>query len=227
MWIKMKKGLLKDALIKIAFGIVAMGLLLFLPAGTIHWLDGWLLMIILFVPMFFAGLVMYAKAPDLLRSRLRAKETQSEQKDVIKYSGLMFLAAFIIAGLNFRFQWIVMPRAIVWIGVVVFLLAYCLFGEVLRENQYLSRVIEVQEDQTVVDTGLYGVVRHPMYTATVLLFLSMPLVLNSLISFIIMLAYIPIIVKRIKNEEEVLETELKGYKEYKQKVKYRLIPFIW
>jgi protein-S-isoprenylcysteine O-methyltransferase Ste14 len=223
----MKKGLLKDALIKIAFGIVAMGLLLFLPAGTIHWLDGWLLMIILFVPMFFAGLVMYAKAPDLLRSRLRAKETQSEQKDVIKYSGLMFLAAFIIAGLNYRFQWIKMPRAIVWIGVAIFLLAYCLFGEVLRENQYLSRVIEVQEDQTVVDTGLYGVVRHPMYTATVLLFLSMPLVLNSLISFIIMLAYIPIIVKRIKNEEEVLETELKGYKEYKQKVKYRLIPFIW
>ncbi|MBQ5955922.1 MAG: isoprenylcysteine carboxylmethyltransferase family protein [Firmicutes bacterium] len=223
----MKKGLLKDALIKIAFGIVAMGLLLFIPAGTIHWLDGWLLMIILFVPMFFAGLVMYAKAPDLLRSRLRAKETQSEQKDVIKYSGLMFLAAFIIAGLNYRFQWIMMPRAVVWIGVVIFLLAYCLFGEVLRENQYLSRVIEVQEDQTVVDTGLYGIVRHPMYTATVLLFLSMPLVLNSLISFIIMLAYIPIIVKRIKNEEEVLEQELKGYREYKQKVKYRLIPFIW
>ena len=223
----MKKGLLKDALIKIAFGIVAMGLLLFIPAGTIHWLDGWLLMIILFVPMFFAGLVMYAKAPDLLRSRLRAKETQSEQKDVIKYSVLMFLASFIIAGLNYRFQWIMMPRAVVWIGVVIFLLAYCLFGEVLRENQYLSRVIEVQEDQTVVDTGLYGIVRHPMYTATVLLFLSMPLVLNSLISFIIMLAYIPIIVKRIKNEEEVLEQELKGYKEYKQKVKYRLIPFIW
>ena len=223
----MKKGLLKDALIKIAFGIVAMGLLLFIPAGTIHWLDGWLLMIILFVPMFFAGLVMYAKAPDLLRSRLRAKETQSEQKDVIKYSGLMFLAAFIIAGLNYRFQWIMMPRAVVWIGVVIFLLAYCLFGEVLRENQYLSRVIEVQDDQTVVDTGLYGVVRHPMYTATVLLFLSMPLVLNSLISFIIMLVYIPIIVKRIKNEEEVLEQELKGYREYKQKVKYRLIPFVW
>ena len=223
----MKKGLLKDALIKIAFGIVAMGLLLFIPAGTIHWLDGWLLMIILFVPMFFAGLVMYAKAPDLLRSRLRAKETQSEQKDVIKYSGLMFLAAFIIAGLNYRFQWIMMPRAVVWIGVVIFLLAYCLFGEVLRENQYLSRVIEVQDDQTVVDTGLYGIVRHPMYTATVLLFLSMPLVLNSLISFIIMLVYIPIIVKRIKNEEEVLEQELKGYKEYKQKVKYRLIPFVW
>ena len=223
----MKKGLLKDALIKIAFGIVVMGLLLFIPAGTIHWLDGWILMIILFVPMFFAGLLMYAKAPDLLRSRLRAKETQSEQKDVIKYSGLMFLAAFIIAGLNYRFQWIMMPRAVVWIGVVIFLLAYCLFGEVLRENQYLSRTVEVREGQTVVDTGLYGIVRHPMYTATVLLFLSMPLVLNSLISFIIMLVYIPIIMKRIKNEEEVLEQELKGYKEYKQKVKYRLIPFIW
>ena len=204
-----------------------MGLLLFLPVGTLRWGDGWLLMAILFVPMFFAGILMYFKAPDLLKSRLSAKETQSEQKDVIRYSGLMFIAAFVIAGLNYRFQWIMMPRAIVWIGVVIFLLAYCFFGEVLRENRYLSRTIEVQDGQTVVDTGLYGIVRHPMYTATVLLFLSMPLVLNSLISFIIMLAYIPIIVKRIKNEEEVLETELKGYKEYKQKVRYRLIPFIW
>ena len=223
----MKDGLLKEALIKIIAGIVLMGVLLFLPAGTIRWQEGWLLMIILFVPMFLAGLLMYFKAPDLLRSRLKAKETQSEQKDVIRYSGLMFLVAFIVAGLNYRFDWITMPRAIVWIGAVVFLLAYCLFGEVLRENQYLSRTIEVRDGQTVVDTGLYGIVRHPMYTATVLLFLSMPLVLNSLISFFIMLAYIPIIVKRIRNEEEVLETELKGYREYKQKVKYRLIPFIW
>lgn len=223
----MKGGLLKEALIKIIAGIVLMGVLLFLPAGTIRWQEGWLLMIILFVPMFMAGLLMYFKAPDLLRSRLKAKETQSEQKDVIRYSGLMFLAAFVIAGLNYRFGWITMPRAIVWIGAVVFLLAYCLFGEVLRENQYLSRTIEVRDGQTVVDTGLYGIVRHPMYTATVLLFLSMPLVLNSLISFIIMLVYIPIIVKRIRNEEEVLETDLKGYREYKQKVKYRLIPFIW
>ncbi len=223
----MKGGLLKEALIKIIAGIVLMGVLLFLPAGTIRWQEGWLLMIILFVPMFLAGLLMYFKAPDLLRSRLKAKETQSEQKDVIRYSGLMFLLAFIVAGLNYRFGWITMPRAIVWIGAVIFLLAYCLFGEVLRENQYLSRTIEVRDGQTVVDTGLYGIVRHPMYTATVLLFLSMPLVLNSLISFIIMLAYIPIIVKRIRNEEEVLETELKGYREYKQKVKYRLIPFIW
>jgi protein-S-isoprenylcysteine O-methyltransferase Ste14 len=223
----MKGGLLREALIKIIAGIVLMGVLLFLPAGTIRWQEGWLLMIILFVPMFMAGLLMYFKAPDLLRSRLKAKETQSEQKDVIRYSGLMFLLAFIVAGLNYRFGWITMPRTIVWIGAVIFLLAYCLFGEVLRENQYLSRTIEVRDGQTVVDTGLYGIVRHPMYTATVLLFLSMPLVLNSLISFIIMLAYIPIIVKRIRNEEEVLETELKGYREYKQKVKYRLIPFIW
>lgn len=223
----MKDGLLKEALIKIIAGIVLMGVLLFLPAGTIRWQEGWLLMTILFVPMFLAGLLMYFKAPDLLRSRLKAKETQSEQNDVIRYSGLMFLLAFIVAGLNYRFGWITMPRAIVWIGAVIFLLAYCLFGEVLRENRYLSRTIEVRDGQTVVDTGLYGIVRHPMYTATVLLFLSMPLVLNSLISFFIMLAYIPIIVKRIRNEEEVLETELKGYREYKQKVKYRLIPFIW
>ena len=223
----MKDGLLKEALIKIIAGIVLMGVLLFLPAGTIRWQEGWLLMTILFVPMFLAGLLMYFKAPDLLRSRLKAKETQSEQKDVIRYSGLMFLLAFIVAGLNYRFGWITMPRAIVWIGAVIFLLAYCLFGEVLRENRYLSRTIEVRDGQTVVDTGLYGIVRHPMYTATVLLFLSMPLVLNSLISFFIMLAYIPIIVKRIRNEEEVLETELKGYTEYKQKIKYRLLPFIW
>lgn len=223
----MSKGLLKDGIIKITAGIVLMGLLLFLPAGTLQWADGWLLMAILFVPMFFAGVLMYFKAPDLLKSRLSAKETQSEQKDVIRYSGLMFIAAFVIAGLNYRFQWIMMPRAIVWIGVVIFLLAYCFFGEVLRENRYLSRTIEVQDGQTVVDTGLYGIVRHPMYTATVLLFLSMPLVLNSIISFVIMLVYIPIIVKRIKNEEVVLEQELNGYKEYKQKVRYRLIPFIW
>ncbi|MBQ3291311.1 MAG: isoprenylcysteine carboxylmethyltransferase family protein [Mogibacterium sp.] len=223
----MKEGLLKEAIIKIVSGIILLGLLLFLPAGTIHWRDGWLLMAILFIPMFFAGIIMYIKAPDLLRSRLRAKETQSEQKDVIKYSGLMFIAAFIIAGLNYRFKWIILPDAVVWAAAVVFLLAYCLFGEVLRENQYLSRVIEVQEDQTVVDTGLYGIVRHPMYSATVLLFLSMPLVLNSLPSFVIMLVYLPIIVKRIRNEELVLEQELKGYKEYKNKVKYRLIPLIW
>ena len=223
----MRTDLFKDAIIKYVSGIILIGVLLFLPAGDIHWKNGWLLMAVLFIPMFFAGTLMYIKAPDLLRSRLKAKETQSDQKDVIRYSGVMFLATFILAGLNYRFQWTTMPETIVWIGVAVFLLAYSMFGEVLRENQYLSRVIEVQANQTVVDTGLYGVVRHPMYSATVILFLSMPLILNSLPSFVIMLAYIPIIVKRIKNEESVLEEELKGYAEYKDKVKYRILPFIW
>ena len=223
----MRAGLLKDAIIKFVSGIILIGILLFLPAGDIHWKNGWLLMAVLFIPMFFAGILMYLIAPDLLRSRLKAKETQSDQKDVIRYSGVMFLAAFILSGLNYRFQWTALPEAIVWIGVVLFLLAYSMFGEVLRENRYLSRVIEVQANQTVVDTGLYGVVRHPMYSATVILFLSMPLILNSLTSLVIMLAYIPIIVKRIKNEEAVLEEELKGYAEYKDEVKYRILPFIW
>ena len=223
----MRTGLLKDAVLKLVSGIILIGALLFLPAGDIHWKNGWLLMAVLFIPMFFAGILMYIKAPDLLRSRLKAKEKQSEQKDVIRYSGVMFLAAFILAGLNYRFQWTTLPETIVWIGVALFLLAYGMFGEVLRENRYLSRVIEVQSNQTVVDTGLYGLVRHPMYSATVMLFLSMPLILNSLPSLVIMLAYIPIIVKRIKNEEAVLEEELKGYAEYKDKVKYRIFPLVW
>lgn len=223
----MDKGLLKQALIKYVSGVILTGVLVFLPAWDLRWRSGWILMAVLFVPMFFAGIVMYAKAPNLLRSRLNAKETQSEQRDVIKYSGLMFLASFIVAGLNHRFEWISLPETVTWIAAEVLLMAYCMFGEVLRENQYLSRTIEVREDQTVVDTGLYGIVRHPMYTATVFLFLSMPLILGSLPSFIIMLAYIPIIVKRIRNEETVLEAELKGYAEYKNKVRYRLIPFIW
>ncbi len=223
----MRTGLLKDAILKLVSGIILIGALLFLPAGDFHWKNGWLLMAVLFIPMFFAGILMYIKAPDLLRSRLKAKETQSEQKAVIRYSGVMFLAAFILAGMNYRFQWTTLPETIVWIGVALFLLAYSMFGEVLRENQYLSRVIEVQANQTVVDTGLYGIVRHPMYSATVMLFLSMPLILNSLPSLVIMLAYIPIIMKRIKNEEAVLEQELKGYTEYKDKVKYRILPFIW
>ena len=223
----MKDGLLKQAIIKLVSGIILLGLLLFVPAGDLRWSNGWLLMLVLFVPMLVAGLLMYFKAPDLLRRRLNAKEEQSTQKGVIVCSGIMFMAAFILAGLNHRFGWLSMPKAVVWIAVVIFLLAYCLFGEVLRENQYLSRTVEVQDDQTVVDTGLYGVVRHPMYTATVLLFLSMPLILGSPVSFIVMLVYIPIIVKRIRNEEQVLENELKGYTEYKEKVKYRLIPYVW
>ncbi len=223
----MKKELLKEAITKIVVGIILIGLLLFIPAGTLSWLYGWVFMGMLFVPMLIASIVMYFKAPDLLESRLRAKETQSEQKQVIGFSGIMFLLVFILAGLNYRFGWIILPEIAVYIGIAIFLLSYALFGEVLRENRYLSRVIEVQKDQKVVDSGLYGIVRHPMYFATLFLFLSMPLVLNSLPSFIVMLSYIPIIVKRIRNEEEVLEKELSGYKEYKRKVRYRLIPFIY
>ena len=223
----MNKGLLKDCLIKIAAGIVLLGVLLFLPAGTLAWPNGWMLMVLLFVPMFIAGIVMYFKAPELLRSRLKAKETQSDQKDVIRWSGLMFIAAFVLAGLNYRFGWIRMPRWAVVLGAVIFLLAYAMFGEVLRENEYLSRTIEVREGQKVVDTGLYGIVRHPMYSATVFLFLSMPLVLGSILSFAVMLLYLPIIAKRIRGEEKVLEKELEGYAEYKQKVRSRLIPHIW
>ena len=223
----MKKSLLIEAIVKYAAGVILVGALLFIPAGTFKWINGWIFMTILFVPMFFAGIVMYLKAPNLLRSRLDNKEKEAEQKDVIGWSGLMFIAAFIVAGLNYRFSWIIMPDFVVWIGVVVFLLSYLLFAEVLRENRYLSRTIKVEEDQKVVDSGLYGIVRHPMYSASTSLFLSMPLVLNSLISFVIMLVYIPLIMKRIRNEEKVLEEGLQGYKEYKQKVRYRMIPFIW
>ena len=223
----MNKGLLKEALVKYMAGILLVGLLLFLPAGTLKWKNGWLFMAVLFVPMFLAGIVMYLKAPDLLRSRLNAKEKQMEQKSVIGFSGLMFIAAFVTAGLDYRFSISNLPNIVVAVSCIVFLLSYAMFAEVLRENAYLSRTIEVKEGQEVVDTGLYGIVRHPMYTATVFLFLAMPLILGSIPSFVIMLAYIPIIVKRIRNEEEVLDKELKGYKEYREKIKYRLIPHIW
>jgi len=204
-----------------------MGLLLFLPAGTFTYPQGWLLMGILFVPMFCAGIVMMFKNPELLRKRLSAKEEQTEQKTVLLLSGLMFIAAFIIAGLNFRFGWIKLPMWVSWIAAGVFLIGYILYAEVLRENTYLSRTVEVQEDQKVIDTGLYGVVRHPMYMCTLLLFLSMPIVLGSVISFVIMLAYIPIIAKRIRNEEKVLEDGLDGYTDYKRRVKFKVIPYIW
>lgn len=219
--------LLKEAIIKYLAGVILTGLLLFIPAGTIEWRNGWMLMLLLFVPMFVAGMVMYFKEPELLRNRLKSRETELQQRGVIAMSGLMFILSFVVAGLNFRFQWIVMPYAISVAAGIVLLLAYLMFGEVLRENVYLSRVIEVQENQKVIDTGLYGIVRHPMYTATVFLFLSMPLILGSVPSFIIMLAYIPIIAARIRNEEKVLEADLEGYVEYKKKVKYRLVPFIW
>ncbi|MBQ1877377.1 MAG: isoprenylcysteine carboxylmethyltransferase family protein [Erysipelotrichaceae bacterium] len=223
----MDKKLLREAVIKFTAGIILVGVLLFVPAGTLKWPNGWLFMGVLFIPMFIAGIVMYLKAPALLRSRLSAREKEATQQGVIRYSGLMFLAAFIVAGLNFRFGWTSLPAFVVTGAVIVFLLSYLMFAEVLRENAYLSRTIEVQENQTVVDTGLYGIVRHPMYSATVLLFLSMGLILNSIISFVIMLAYIPLIVTRIRNEEEVLERELNGYVEYEKKIRWRLLPFIW
>jgi len=216
-----------QAFAKFLLGVIILGVLIFLPAGSFHFWQGWLLMGILFIPMFIAGLVMMAKNPELLRKRLNAKEQEKEQKTVVALSGLLFIASFIIAGLNWRFQWYVLPDWVVWVAAGLFLACYLLYAEVLRENTYLSRTIEVQEHQKVIDTGLYGVVRHPMYTATTLLFLMMPLVLASPISFIIMLLYIPLIAKRIRNEEAVLEQGLEGYSEYKKRVKYKVLPFIW
>lgn len=223
----MNSRLFTKAITRFLAGLLIVGLLLFVPAGTLAYWQAWLLTGILFVPMFIAGLVMMKKSPDLLRKRLNVKEEQSEQKTVILLSGLMFLAAFVFAGLNFRFQWIILPDWVSFAAATVFLLAYALYAEVLRENAYLSRTIEVQENQKVIDTGLYGVVRHPMYMSTLLLFLSMPLVLGSLLSFVITLAYVPIIAKRIRNEEKVLEEGLEGYTEYKKRVKFKVIPFVW
>lgn len=216
-----------SAITKFAAGVVLLGVLLFLPAGTMSYPQGWLLMGILFIPMFIAGLVMMAKNPGLLRSRLIAKEKQREQSLVVKLSGLMFLIGFILAGLSYRFGWLMLPRWVSILGAVLFLLSYALYAEVLRENTWLSRTIEVQEGQQVVSTGLYGVVRHPMYAVTLVLFLSMPLVLGSALAFIVFLSYPFIIRKRIRNEEEVLARELAGYPEYMQKVRWRLLPFIW
>lgn len=215
------------AITKFLLGVALVGILIFLPAGTFSYFNGWLLMGILFLPMFFAGIVMIFKNPNLLKSRLNAKEKSQEQNLVVKFSGLMFIAGFIVAGLGFRFHWYVLPRCVVIGAAVIFLIAYIFYAEVLRENTYLSRTIEVQKNQKVIDTGLYGIVRHPMYSATLLLFLSMPIVLGSVYSFLIFLAYPFIIAKRINAEEKFLEENLDGYSEYKQKVKYRLIPFVW
>ena len=224
---ELDKNLFKQAISKFLLGVVILGLLIFLPAGSLSYWQGWLLMGILFVPMFVAGLVMWVKNPELLRKRLNAKEEEKEQKTVVALSGLIFIAVFVVAGLNWRYQWLLLPNWAVWVSAVVFLACYLLYAEVLRENTYLSRTIEVQENQKVIDTGLYGIVRHPMYSATTLLFLSMPLVLASPLSFAIMLLYIPLIAKRIRNEEKVLEEGLEGYKEYKTRVKSKVIPFIW
>jgi protein-S-isoprenylcysteine O-methyltransferase Ste14 len=216
-----------QAILKFLLGVVLVGALIFLPAGTLSFFNGWLLMIILFAPMFVAGIVMMYKNPALLTKRLNAKAKLKEQDLVVKLSGLMFIAGFVVAGLGYRFNWYVLPKTVCIIFSVVFMLAYVIYAEVLRENTYLSRTIEVSDNQKVIDTGLYGVVRHPMYFATLLLFLSMPLVLGSIYSFIIFLAYPFIIVARIKSEENFLKKELEGYSDYVKKVKYRLIPFIW
>ena len=223
----MDSKLFVQAMTKYMFGLLLVGALIFLPAGTFAYWQGWLLICILFIPMFIAGLVMMKKSPELLWKRLNLKEEQDEQKVVILLSGLMFLAAFIVAGLNYRFGWILLPAWVSYAAAAVFLAAYALYAEVLRENAYLSRTVEVQEGQKVIDTGLYGIVRHPMYMATLLLFLSMPLVLGSILSFVITLLYIPIIAKRIRNEEQVLENGLEGYTEYKKRIRYKVIPFLW
>ena len=224
---KTQVNIIVQALSKFLMGLVLVGVLIFLPAGTVHYSCGWLLLAVLFVPMFIAGVVMLLRSPELLKKRLDAKEKEAEQKSVVALSGVMFVAAFVVAGLNFRYGWIVMPSWLVWSAVALFLLSYVMYAEVLRENAYLSRTIEVQDGQKVVDSGLYGIVRHPMYSATVFLFLSMPLVLGSLPSFVIMLVYIPLIIKRIRNEEKVLLNGLDGYAGYCKKVKFRLFPFVW
>ena len=223
----MDKKLFIQAITKFTFGFIIIALLLFIPAGTLNYLNAWLFIGILFVPMFIVGIILMIKNPDLLRKRLNSKEKEAEQGILLLLGGVMFICGFVVAGLNYRFEWIILPKYIVYIGTIIFLLAYVLYAEVLRENMYLSRIIEVQENQKVIDTGLYGIVRHPMYFSTILLFLSIPLVLGSLFSFLIFMIYPFIIAKRIKNEEKVLEQGLKGYLEYKEKVKYKMIPFIW
>ena len=223
----MDKKLYFQALTKFLFGLIILCILLFIPAGTLNYPYGWLFIALLFIPMLIAGIVLFIKSPDLLRRRLNAKEEEDEQKLVLLISGIMFLLAFVLAGLNFRFGWFKLPAIVIVMASIIFLLSYLMYAEVLRENAYLSRTVEVSENQKVVDTGLYGLVRHPMYTSTIFLFLSMPLVLDSILSFIVMLIYPIIIIFRIKNEEKVLENELNGYKEYKEKVRYKLIPYIW
>ena len=223
----MNAHLLTQALIKISAGIALVGLMVFLPAGSFAYWQGWLLMGVLFIPIFISGIFMLVKTPELLRKRLNAKEKESEQKTVVALSGLLFIISFVAAGLSWRFNWWLLPDWAVWTAASLFILSYILYAEVLRENEYLSRTIEVQEGQKVIDTGLYGIVRHPMYMATVIMFLSMPLILGSTMSFIIMLGYIPLIAKRIRNEEKVLSAGLHGYKDYQTRIKYKVIPFIW
>ena len=219
--------LLVSALTKFICGIFCVGLLVFLPAGTLEFKGGWLFLSVLFIPIFIMGIVLLIKAPSLLEKRLNGKEKEDTQKGVVAFSGLIFVVGFIIAGLDFRFFWSFVPKWLVITAVMLFLASYLIYAEVMRENAYLSRTIEVSDNQTVVDTGLYSVVRHPMYMATILMFLMIPLILGSFVSFIVFLGYPVIIAVRISNEEKVLTEQLKGYAEYKQKVKYKIIPFVW
>ena len=215
-----------QALAKYVVGLAIVMALLFIPAGTLSYWQAWLFIGILFIPMLIVGIVLISHNPELLRKRLDAKEKEGEQKSVVAMSSLLFLAMFVIAGLNYRLGWWILPEWLVITGAILFLLGYAMYAEVMRENVWLSRTVEVQNNQQVVDTGLYGIVRHPMYSATLILFLTMPLVLASPWSFVIMLLYVPVVVKRIHNEEMVLKQELGGYKEYIQRIRYRLIPFI-
>ena len=222
-----KQKLLLSALTKFLAGLILMGLVLFLPAGTFDYPNAWLFLGLLFIPMLLLGVVLFVKAPELLEKRLQSKEKESTQKGVVAASGLMFIGSFVLAGLDFRFGWTNVPAWVVTVAAIVLLASYGMYGEVMRENAYLSRTVEVQANQKVIDTGLYGIIRHPMYTATIFLFLAIPVVLGSWIAFVVMLAYPAAIVARIRNEEKVLEEGLQGYTEYKKKVKYRLITFIW
>ena len=223
----MTRSLFAQAMGKFFAGVLLVGALIFLPAGTLRFGQGWLLMGVLFVPMFLAGLFLMARDPDRLRRRLDAREKEMTQKNVLLLSGLMFIAAFVLAGLSFRFGWLRFPNWVSVLGTVLFLLGYGLYALVLKENAYLARTVKVEAGQKLVDTGLYGLVRHPMYAATLLLFLSMPLILGSLLSFLVMLAYPCLLVRRIRNEEEVLLRELPGYEAYRRRVRWRLIPFLW
>jgi len=223
----MDKKLFIQAITKFILGFIIISLLLFFPAGTLNYWNAWLFICILFVPMFIVGIILMIKNPNLLRKRLNAKEKESEQEVLLLLGGVIFICGFIVSGLNYRLEWIILPKWIVFIATLIFISAYILYGEVLRENMYLSIIIEIQENQKVIDTGLYSIVRHPMYSSTILLFLSIPLILGSLLSFLIFMLYPIIIANRIKNEEQVLEQGLKGYSEYKKKVKYKVVPFIW
>ena len=223
----MRRKLLLSAISKFIIGLIMISLLLFLPAGTIYYWNGWLFIGLLFIPMFLLGAILLLKAPELLEKRLNSKEKENEQKQVVALSFLLFVGGFVVSALDFRFRWSNLPLGIVIAAAVILLISYGLYAEVMRENAYLSRTVEIQENQKIIDAGLYGIVRHPMYFATTLLFLSFPIVLGSLVGFVIFLFYPVVLIKRIKNEEMILENGLPGYKEYKQRVKYRLFPFIW